>query len=59
MSDLILLLSSASGGVRKGEKWVNFRVILENRLSGAVEWTDRDGTKFIGKINVATIVSRN
>ena len=50
--DLILLLSSASGGVRKGEKRVNFVVILVNRLSGAVEWSDRNGINFVGKRNV-------
>ena len=54
VSDLILLLSSASGGVQKGEKGVNFGVILVNRLSGAVKWSDRDGVNFIGKRNVPT-----
>ena len=52
VSDLILLLSSASGGVRKGEKRVIFGVILVNRLSSAVEWSDLDGINFIGKRNV-------
>ena len=54
VSDLILLLFSASGDVRKGEKRVNFGVILVNRLSGAVEWSDRDGINFIGERNVPT-----
>ena len=52
VSKLILLLFSASGGVRKGEKGVNFGVILVNRLSGAVEWSDRDGINCVGKRNV-------
>ena len=55
VSDLILLLFSASGGVRKGEKGVNFGVILVNRLSGAEEWSDRDGINFIGKRNVPAL----
>ena len=52
VSDLILLLSSASGDVEKGEKRVNFGVIFENRLSSAAEWTDRNEINFIGKRNV-------
>ena len=52
VSEFILLLFSASGDVRKGEKWVNFGVILVNRLSGAEEWSDRNGINFIGKRNV-------
>ena len=55
VSDFILLLFSASGGVRKGEKGVNFEVILVNPLSGATEWSDRDGTNFIGKRNVPAL----
>ncbi len=52
VSKFILLLSSASGGVRKGEKWVNFGVILVKPLSGATEWSDRNGINFIGKLSV-------
>ena len=52
VSESILLLSSASGDVRKGEKGVNFGVILVNRLSAAVEWSDRDEINFIRKRNV-------
>ena len=52
VSDFILLLFRASGGVRKGAKWVIFGVILVNWLSGATEWSDRDGINFVGKRNV-------
>ena len=55
VSDLILLLFSASGDVRKGEKGVNFGVILVNRLSAAVEWSDRNMINFIGKRNVPAL----
>ena len=51
-SDLILLLFSAIGGVETVEKGVIFWVILENRLSGAEQWSDRNGINFIGKRNV-------
>ena len=51
-SDLNLLLFSASGGVKKGEKGVNFRVILGNRLSSAEKWTDRNEINCNGKPNV-------
>ena len=53
-SDLILVLSSAAGGVDKGEKMVNFGVILGNPLSGAAERTDRDGINCIRKRKVPT-----
>ena len=51
-SDLILVLSSACGGVVKGEKRVKLGVIFGNRLSSAVEWTDCDGINCTGKRNV-------
>ena len=54
------MLSSANGDEREGKNELDFvGVILENRLSGATEWTDRDGTKCIGKVNVPTIVRLN
>ena len=52
VSEFILLLSSAIGGVETVRKGVNFGVILVNWLSGAVEWSDRDASNFIGKRNV-------
>ena len=55
-SDSILLLSSASGDVEKGEKRVNFGVILGNRLSSAVMWTDRDEINCNGKPNVSATI---
>ena len=55
LSDLILLLSSAGGDVEKGEKRVNFGVILRNRLSSAVEWTHCNEINFNGKRNVPAI----
>ena len=52
LSEFILLLSSAIGGVETAGKVVIFGVILENRLSGAEEWSDRNGINCIGKLNV-------
>ena len=52
VSKLILLLSSANGGVETAGKGVIFGVILGNWLSGAEEWSDRDGINCIGKGNV-------
>ena len=52
VSKLILILSSASGDVGKDEKSVKFGVILGNRFSSAAAWTDRDGLKSNGKLNV-------
>ena len=51
-SDLVIVLSSAGGDVDKGEKRVNFGVILVNRRSDAIEWTDRNEFNCIGKRNV-------
>ena len=52
VSDLILLLFSAIGGVETVEKGVIFGVILENRLSGAEQWSDRNEINFIRERNV-------
>ena len=52
VSELILLLFSANGGVETAGKWVIFGAIFGNRLSGAEEWSDRNGINCIGKGNV-------
>ena len=52
VSKLILVLSSASGDVEKGEKRVNFGVILGNRLSSAEKCTDRSRINCNEKRNV-------
>ena len=52
VSELILLLSSANGGVDTAGKGVSFGGILGTRLSGAVEWSDRDGINCVGKRTV-------
>ena len=52
VSEFILLLFIASGGVETVEKGVIFWVILANRLSAAVEWSDRDGINCIRERNV-------
>ena len=51
-SKSILVLSSASGDVEKGEKGVNFGVIFGNRLSSAAEWSDWNEINYIEKPNV-------
>ena len=55
LSEFILLLSSAIGGVETAGKGVIFGVILENRLSCAVEWSDRDEINCVGKPNVPAL----
>ena len=55
LSEFILLLSSAIGGVETAGKGVIFGVILDNRLSGAEQWSDRDAINFIGKRNVPAL----
>ena len=52
VSEFILLLFIASGGVETVEKGVIFWVILANRLSAAVECSDRDGINCIRERNV-------
>ena len=52
VSEIILLLSSAIRGVETAGKGDIFGVILVNRLSGAEEWSDRDGINCVGKLNV-------
>ena len=52
VSNLNFMLSSASGEVGKGEKRVNFGVILGNQLSSAAEWADCNEINCTGKRNV-------